>query len=577
MTYDGSYVRIFLNGMEVGNFAAPGKKILATNELLQIGSRGTGVENFNGKIDEVCILSVAKNYNVAGMLANEGATASLEYGSYPIANTIYLLSYQTLEGRKPDRTILRLNDSVNNPVICTYHNNESIYWTTPDHDYVIRNFSIEGNSANNQGVVNYYPMGVALPNTYNFTIKGVYVRDTRGYAGIITWPNHNAYQNPSITIKNYILYCLVTGTVRPEPPAGYGSGIYVTGFDQRNIIIGCNTCKNNQGTGIFLEDYQSYMDVVVNTCTDNGGNGIWLNLTRNTNVLHNVIENNAARGILVDGGAGSGGFTGTVSNIVSYNTVRTNSWEGIFHYDSGSGVYNSYCVFKNNTVEDNNNGQWQNVKGITLRDVRYVTLDTNISRDTRPTKWQYYGISTEGIADYNTITNNDLRQNKVGGLTYVGTNNTISGNKGAYDCTSTTVTTGSVYSGSHTDLHTDNGVYFTVKSNTSGTRTTDWYATTTIAENRSIVDKLTITYDGKYSISRTQYLYLWNYTTSAWEQIDSATVGTTDITRTWTTTDTALIQKYISSTGEIKVRVYASGGSTTFYCYGDYLTYAIEY
>ncbi|MCL5102985.1 MAG: right-handed parallel beta-helix repeat-containing protein [Armatimonadetes bacterium] len=441
MTYDGSYVRVFFNGNKVAESIASGKRIRANTEELLIGSRASG-ENFAGLIDEVCVLSTAKDYNIAGMLTSEGSTASLEYGGYPISNWILLLSNQTVQGRGMDRTVLRLNDNVNKPILINYHSDEGPYSGTPDHDIAIRDITIDGNNANNTGRTYdpqpfpsfpfVDPMGIWLSNNYNYDIERVHVRNTRAYAGICTWPNHAAYRNPGIVIRNYILHCKVDGTGRPatETHGGYGSGIFLSGFDQRNTIVGRTTCRYNAGVGIWTEDYQSYMDVVWNTCTDNTNGGIWLNTTAYSNVLHNLVDNNGGRGILVNGGGPVGEFFGSIYDVVSYNTVRHGNYEGIFFDDNGiPGAYDAYCTFSNNTVEDNNNLHLSDINGITVGNMRRVTIDGNVSRDTRSTKWQYYGIGTQGSADYNTITNNDLRYNRVGGLSVVGGDNVISGNQ----------------------------------------------------------------------------------------------------------------------------------------------------
>ena len=88
------------------------------------------------------------------------------------------------------------------------------------------------------------------------------------------------------------------------------------------------------------------------------------------------------------------------------------------------------------------------------------------------------------------------------------------------------------------------------------------------------MNKITINYDGKNSISRTQVLYLYNWSTSAWTQIDSRTVSTSDVTinKVQTTTPT----NFVSSTGEIRLRVYSTGGTTNYVCSGDWMQFIVE-
>jgi subtilisin family serine protease len=143
----------------------------------------------------------------------------------------------------------------------------------------------------------------------------------------------------------------------------------------------------------------------------------------------------------------------------------------------------------------------------------------------------------------------------------------------AYSPSSTTITSGTLNSGSYTNLANNDASYYILNSTKSGTRKCDWYGGVTITQVKSSVTKLTVVYDGKYSRSRTQVLYLYNWTTLAWTQIDSRTVSTTDVTVTNTQTSPA---NYISSTGQIRLRVYTSGGSANYTSSGDYMRFTVE-
>ncbi len=142
-----------------------------------------------------------------------------------------------------------------------------------------------------------------------------------------------------------------------------------------------------------------------------------------------------------------------------------------------------------------------------------------------------------------------------------------------YAPSGTTITYGSVKSGSYSNLATDDAGYFVVNSTTSGTRKCDWYGTAIISESPATVSNLTLKYDGKYSRKRTQYLYLYNWPTSSWTQVDSRTVSTGDVTVTKTQTSPA---SFISSAGQIRLRVYTSGGSTNYTCSGDFMQFTVE-
>jgi beta-lactamase superfamily II metal-dependent hydrolase len=150
------------------------------------------------------------------------------------------------------------------------------------------------------------------------------------------------------------------------------------------------------------------------------------------------------------------------------------------------------------------------------------------------------------------------------------------GSSTSYAPTATTILQGTLSGGTFSSLATNNSVYYVVNSTTSGTtRFTDWYATVTISQTPSSVTKLTTTYDGKYSRSgRTQTLFLYNWSTASWTQVDSRSVGTADVTVTNVQT---LPGNFISATGEIRSRILGSGGANkSFTSSGDYVQFAVE-
>ena len=149
----------------------------------------------------------------------------------------------------------------------------------------------------------------------------------------------------------------------------------------------------------------------------------------------------------------------------------------------------------------------------------------------------------------------------------------------SYNPSSVIVHTGSIVSGDHTNLQADDESYLQIRSAGWLKKKVEWVTKVTINEPPSLVTKLRITYDGHYSASETQELYLYNYTSAEWDLIDMRTVGTSDVTIIWLTTDPNTIQDYISSTGEIKlgIRAVEDRYFTTFDCYGDYVEFYIEY
>ena len=142
-----------------------------------------------------------------------------------------------------------------------------------------------------------------------------------------------------------------------------------------------------------------------------------------------------------------------------------------------------------------------------------------------------------------------------------------------YAPTSSTILSGTINSGTFSNLATNNSSYIVTNSTTSGTRILNWYGSTIISQSPATVTKLTINYDGKNSASKTQVLYLYNWSTSTWTQIDSRTVSTSDVLITNIQTSPA---NFISSIGEIRLRVYSTGGTKNYTCSGDWMQFTVE-
>jgi FtsP/CotA-like multicopper oxidase with cupredoxin domain len=119
----------------------------------------------------------------------------------------------------------------------------------------------------------------------------------------------------------------------------------------------------------------------------------------------------------------------------------------------------------------------------------------------------------------------------------------------------TKVLAGAVSSGLYTALAADDSNLYNLRSTTTGTRTTDWYGQFKGIATGSA--NLKVTYKGNNTLSATQRLYLWNWTTSTWFPIAGpTTVGTTDVTVT--PAPVASPANYIgkgSNRGLVRVRV----------------------
>lgn len=100
---------------------------------------------------------------------------------------------------------------------------------------------------------------------------------------------------------------------------------------------------------------------------------------------------------------------------------------------------------------------------------------------------------------------------------------------------------------------------------------TDWYASVFLAHPPL---NLTVTFEGSFTISRTQTLYAYNWSTAAWDQVNSATVSTTDVTKTWTTSSPA---NYVGPSREVRFRVAGNTNSGTYTSRGDYMAFDYDY
>ncbi len=125
----------------------------------------------------------------------------------------------------------------------------------------------------------------------------------------------------------------------------------------------------------------------------------------------------------------------------------------------------------------------------------------------------------------------------------------------------TTILTGTLSSGNAAALVSDDNVYFAVNSTTTGTRTAAWYGSFTGAANH--LSNLRVNYKGNNSRNSTQTVAIWNWTTSAWVQLDSRTVGTAEVAIN-NLLPTGILADYVSGTtgnGEIRVRIQAQAAA----------------
>ena len=132
------------------------------------------------------------------------------------------------------------------------------------------------------------------------------------------------------------------------------------------------------------------------------------------------------------------------------------------------------------------------------------------------------------------------------------------------------IESGSLRAGAHSRLAADDDLFYEVNSTNSGTRTASWYGVTTAVPNS--LRGLRVTYAGRNSVSCSQTVSVWNWTTGAWVQLDARSVGATEALVDKTVGGT--LAAYVSGTagdGEVRVRVRCTHSSSAFYARADLL------
>jgi subtilisin family serine protease len=135
----------------------------------------------------------------------------------------------------------------------------------------------------------------------------------------------------------------------------------------------------------------------------------------------------------------------------------------------------------------------------------------------------------------------------------------------------TTVSTGSLRSGTAASLAADDDVFYEVDSSTSGQKTTAWYGTFSGVTNA--LSSLRVSYSGKNSRSCSQTVHIWNWNNSSWVQLDSRTVGATEVSIA-NLAPGGTLSRYVSGTtgdGDLRVRVRCRVSGAAFFASGDRL------
>jgi hypothetical protein len=139
------------------------------------------------------------------------------------------------------------------------------------------------------------------------------------------------------------------------------------------------------------------------------------------------------------------------------------------------------------------------------------------------------------------------------------------------------VSTGTLRAGTVGRLSADDNAYYQVNSTQSGTRRTSWFARFAGVSND--LSDLRITYKGKNSASCSQTVDVFRWTDGTWVQLSQRSVGTTEVNLA-NLIPSGAASDYVSygsyGSGEVRVRVGCTRGSSSFYSSADLLRIAYE-
>ncbi len=138
---------------------------------------------------------------------------------------------------------------------------------------------------------------------------------------------------------------------------------------------------------------------------------------------------------------------------------------------------------------------------------------------------------------------------------------------------STTIEIGSLRGGGAAALAADDTAYYSVNSNTKSTRTASWYGT--FAAVPRTLSNLRVTYKGKDSRSCSQTVAIYRYADGKWLTLDSRSVGTSEVLIP-NLAPSGAPSDYLSSSGNLHVRVRCATSSGTFFASGNLLQIAYD-
>jgi hypothetical protein len=138
-----------------------------------------------------------------------------------------------------------------------------------------------------------------------------------------------------------------------------------------------------------------------------------------------------------------------------------------------------------------------------------------------------------------------------------------------------TIEAGSLGGGTAASLNADDGNVLVVRATKTTPRVATWYGTFTGVSNG--VSTLAATYRGLSSAPCTQAISVFRWTDSTWVQLDSRSVGTTEVEVAGLSPAGSLADfvSGASGSGDVRIRVSCSTASSAFNLSGDLLKLAV--
>lgn len=143
-----------------------------------------------------------------------------------------------------------------------------------------------------------------------------------------------------------------------------------------------------------------------------------------------------------------------------------------------------------------------------------------------------------------------------------------------YNVGSASLESGTISANSAASLAYRDSSYFSVASSSNKAA---WNSAIILNQKKEDVKTLIVSYSGNYSTScNNTWFDLWNFQTGNWEAVQNFVSDTGLRTVSWATSNPVFIDRFISASGDVKIRVYNSGASS-FTRNSDYLNVTVYY